>query len=271
MRTLFLCVLAAGAAGAQELAVVDPVLSHYPGSAPVAAGHEFRAGDYVNLRFRVAGMRMGDRNSIFLEYTVQPVDCLGNPFEEPLAGRMIATARNGESSPIAYSFQLPPAPWPEHGSFRITLNDRLGEALLHADIPFQIADDFPAYGSAFSITGFRFFSSEFSDQPMAEATFQPGDRIWGRFFLSGFGSGQNNRYRLSYGVSLRDSNGRNVFAESQAVSESRESFYPRWHVPGVINVRLESIIRTGTYTLQISATDEIGKRKSVAAVPFRVR
>ena len=82
---------------------------------------------------------------------------------------------------------------------------------------------------------------------------------------------ENNRYRMSYGVALRNKAGRVVFAEQQAVSESRESFYPRTHVPGLISVRLEPTIRAGDYELEIAAVDEIANRRMQTTFPLRVQ
>ena len=70
---------------------------------------------------------------------------------------------------------------------------------------------------------------------------------------------------------MRNKAGKVVFQEQQAVAESRESFYPRTHVPGVISVRLESNIQPGDYVLEIAAVDEIAKAKTWATVTLRVQ
>lgn len=105
------------------------------------------------------------------------------------------------------------------------------------------------------------------DHPSA---FRAGDAIWGRFLLSGFRLDGTNRYDLSYGVAIRNSMGRVIFSEERAASESRESFYPKLHVPGVVSVVLERSVRRGGYVLVVTATDSIGKQQVKAEYPFRV-
>ena len=269
LLTAFL--LAAAAVAAEGLEIVNPAVSDFAGGAAVSYDREFTAGQRVHLSFGASGFKsLADTGKIFLEYTVEPVDCLGILFEKPLQGRLIGATRRTESRPLRVEFMIPQAPRSGEGKFRVTVQDRIGEQVARTEIPFLIASSLPEPAGYFEVTGFKYFSSEYSDQPLDNPRFRPGDTAWGRFHLSGYGVVENNRYRLSYGVTLRDKASRVVFQEQQAVSESRESFYPRTHVPGVISVRLESTIRAGDYVLEIAAIDEIAKAKTWATFPLRV-
>jgi hypothetical protein len=55
------------------------------------------------------------------------------------------------------------------------------------------------------------------------------------------------------------------------VSDTKESFYPRWYLSGLVSVRLEPTIKAGTYTLTIAASDEIGSQQAKAEYTIRVQ
>jgi hypothetical protein len=256
---------------AQELIIVEPAVADFPGGLGVPDTKEFEAGQRVYVSFTVGGFRsVAETGNIFLEFLIEPVDSLGVAFDKPFEGRLITTTRRAESRPIRFDFVIPQAPLPGEGRFRITVHDRVGNQEARTEAPFLVASSLPPQTGGFEVTGFRFFSSEYSEEPIVDPKFRPGETALGRFYLSGFSVAENNRYRLSYGVSLRNKAGRVIFTEQQAVAESRESFYPKTHVPGMISVRLESTIRPGDYLVEIAAADEAGNRKTTSTFPLRV-
>ena len=270
-RLLSFLLLASAVLTAQGLEIVNATISAFAGGNAVPADREFLAGERVHLSFAAKGFKsIADTGNIFLEYVVEPVDCHGVLFDKPLEGRTIVTTRRAESRPFRVEFSIPQAPRSGEGKFRVTVHDRVGEQVARTEVPFLVASDLADPSGEFEVTAFQYFSSEYSDQPLTNPRFRAGETAWGRFYLSGYRTVESNRYRLSYGVTLREKSGRVVFQEQQAVSESKESFYPRTHVPGLISVRLESTIRPGDYVLEIAAADEIAKAKTVATVPLRV-
>ena len=272
MRVLAGLLLAAAFVTAEGLEIINATVSEFAGGAAVAPDREFMSGQRVHLSFAAAGFKsVADTGNIFLEYVVEPVDCLGVLFDKPLTGRLITITRHTQTRPFRVEFTMPQAPRSGEGKFRITLTDRIGEQVARLEVPYLVGTNLPEPADQFEVTGFQYFSSEYSDQPLVNPKFRPGETAWGRFHLSTYGTEENNRYRLSYGVTLRNKAGRVVFQEQQAVSESRESYYPRTHVPGVISVRLESNIQPGDYVLEIAAVDEIAKAKTWSRFPFRVQ
>jgi hypothetical protein len=272
MKRCWLPLLFVAGAASQELRIVDAVVSETAGGPRVPENRAFEAGQRVHVSFTVSGFKtVADTSNIFLEFRVEPVDRLGVLFDRPFEGRLITSTERKETRPIRFDFVVPQAPMPGEGMFRIAVTDRVADQVARGEAPFQVASALPPPVSGeFEISGFRYFSSEYSDGPMERPKFRGGDTVWGRFYLSGFSTVENNRYRLSYGVTLRDKAGRAIFSEQQAVSETRESFYPRTHVPGLISVRLESAIRPGDYLLEIAATDEIGNRRTTRSFALRV-
>jgi hypothetical protein len=257
---------------AEDLAIVKTVVSEFAGGPAVSQDHEFTTGQRVHFSFAVSGFPKKDGTaSLLLDYVVEPVDCLGVLFDRPVEGRLILTTRRSESRPIQGLFVIPLAPRAGEGKFRVTVHDRVSEQVARTEIPFNVASNLPEPGERFEVSGFQYFSSEYSDKPLSSPKFRPGETAWGRFQLSTYQTVENNRYRLSYGVTLRNKAGKVVFQEGQAVAESRESFYPRTHVPGVISVRLESNIQPGDYLLEIAAVDEIANARTSATFPLRVQ
>lgn len=272
MRFCACLICLTAALSAQELAITGAAVSDRAAGTPVPQERTFLAGERVYVSFRIAGFRAaGDSSRIFLEYSIEAMDSLGNAFEQAFEGRMITATRRTETPPIRYGFELPRAPWPGEGKFRITVRDRIAETTAREEIGFQIGSDLPDKGGAFAVTALRIFSSEYSDQPVTDTAFRPGDSVWCRFVLSGYRMQVNHLYKVSYGVSLRDRSGRVIFSEPDAVSDTKESFYPRWYLPGLASVRLEPGIRPGVYKLSIAATDQIGNQNAAAETTIRVQ
>lgn len=271
MRVLPATLFLASCLGGQELAVIRTAVSEYPGGPAVLAEREFMPGQRVHLRFAVSGFRSVDGKAGLLDYVVEPVDCLGVLFEKPFEGRQIVTTRRSESRPIDVQFVIPQAPRAGEGKFRVTVHDRMSEQVARTEVAFNVFSDLPEPDDRFSVSGLQYFSSEYSDKPMKNPIFRPGDTALARFHLSTYRTIENNRYRLSCGVTLRNKSGKVVFQEQQAVSESREAFYPRTHVPGLIRVQLQPSIQPGDYVLEIAAVDEIAKATSLATFPLRIQ
>ena len=270
VRAIFSLGLVTLPAIGQELAVVEAVISDIPGGIGVPEDHAFLPGQRVHISFRISGFKLVKEGNLFVEFTIEPVDCLGIAFDKPVSGRILTTASAASTRIIRSEVDVPASPWAGEASFRITLRDRVAETEAFASVPFLVRSDMPDPPESLAISGFQTFDSEYSDTPLTEAAFRPGATAWVRFFLAGFRTGENNRYKLSYGVTLKNKAGRIVFTEAQAVSESREAFYPKWYVPGLISVRLEPAIRPGDYTLTITAADDIGQQKVTGEFPIRV-
>lgn len=257
---------------ADGLTLVDTTVSDVEGGPAVAPTREFGPGERVHLRFKVAGFHKGgDTNQVFFEYSIEAVDCKGIPFDPPLQERFIARTTRSESRYLTYSFLLPVSPAPCEGKLRIAVQDRLGDGVFKTEVPFKVRSNLPEVTDEFRVTGFRYYRSEFEETALTEPVYRPGDKVWGRFYLSGFEWTDRYRYKLSYGVTLRNRAGKVLFKDMEALSESRESFYPKWNVAGVISVQLDWAIRPGEYSMTIDARDENSGKTAKAEFPIRVR
>lgn len=256
----------------QPLQIVEGAVSETIDGGAVPETYEFSPGDIVHLSFQVSGFQRSERGEIQLAYVIEAVDCLGYSFELPhgeQVARPMPQSRN-VTRPIRFSMVLPNSPWPGDARFRVSLTDVLAGETVRTEFPFAVAGIPPDLSSGFRVAGFGVFSSEAAQQRLVSPVFRAGDTVWSRFSLAGFSRGERNRFSLGYSITLVNAGGRVVLSVPQAASQNEESYYPRWEVPGLINLHLETSIKSGIYTLIIEAVDEIGKSRARAEVPLRV-
>lgn len=271
---LILLALAAPVCG-QQLAVEDITIGDFEGGIGVPSSYEFSTGEKAHLAFRIRGFgRSEPDRKVNLSYTIEAVDCHGQPLAPAHTGqierRLGAGTRNWAPA-LTYAIEIPPVPRAGTHNFHIRVKDAIAGTETSAEAPFEVQSPFDDPAETLSVQQFRFFRSEREEKPIeGEPVFHPGEAVWGRFFLTGFRTAQNNSYDLKYGVSLRTPAGRTIFNEEVAASEARESFYPKTHVAGVINVALERSIRPGLYFVVIAGSDAVGNQQFKAEYRFRV-
>lgn len=255
------------------------MVSDYEGSFGVPLTYEFAPGQRAHLAFQVRGFQSAatERDQYrraALTYTIEAVDCSGRLLTPPHSGeveKVIGPRERDWAPAISYAVDIPSTPQAGTHNFRIRVQDTVGGTATHIAIPFEVQSQYDEPNPNLSVERFRFYSSERVREPVeGPPVFRPLDEIWGRFVLSGFRTDAGNRYQLQYGVSVRNPAGRVLLNEPRAAAESKESFYPKTHVPGVISVVLERAIRPGSYFLVLSAVDSIGKQQVKVEYPFRV-
>jgi hypothetical protein len=269
-----LVVLCATPAMSQQLAVEDVTVSDFEGGIGVPLAYRFSTGEKAHLSFRIGGFRRGEaEQKISLSIFIEAVDCDGRVLAAPYSGiveRRLGSVSRNWTPTVRYAVDIPPVPHAGPHSFRIRVKDNLAALETGTEVEFEVQSDYDDPPESFELRRFRFYGSERDERPVPEAIFRAGDSVWGRFLLAGFRTEAGNRYDLRYGVSLRNAAGRTLFDEPNAVSEAKQSFYPKSHVAGVINLALERSIRPGQYSVVISALDAIGKQQIRAEFPFRV-
>jgi hypothetical protein len=266
--------LAVAPAYSQQLAIEEATVSDFAGGMGLPDGYEFTAGQKAHLLARVRGFKLNEQRHISLEFTVEAVDCNGVRLAPPVSGtvqRRVSERVQDFAPFIQAPVDVPAVPRAGMHAFHVRVTDKVAGQQASLEVPFAVASSFDDPADTLTIERFRFHESEYAEKPLAgEAAFRRGDSVWGRFLLTGFRMEANNRYDLQYSVLLKNVAGRTVFKETKAAAESKESFYPKSHVDGVISVALERSIRPGKYTLVIAATDGIGKQQATAEFAFRV-
>ena len=266
--------LAVSPAFGQQLAIEEAAVSDYPGGIGLPEGYEFTGGQKAHLLAKIRGFELDEQRRMALDFSIEAVDCNGVQLAPPVGGtvqRRLAERDRNWAPVLEWPVDVPPVPRAGMHAFRVQVTDKIAGRRATLEVPFRVASSFDEPADNLAIERFRFYESEYAESPLeGDVAFRRGQSVWGRFLLSGFRMEANNRYDLHYGVSLKNASGRSVFNESKAAAESRESFYPKSHVDGVISVALERSIRTGPYTLVITATDNVGKQQATAEFAFRV-
>src|SRR5262249_6408040 len=117
---------------------------------------------------------------------------------------------------------------------------------------------------------FQFLRAEDDRTPMRQATYHPGEMLWARFDIAGYKFAEKNRFSVSYGLAVLNANGEELFAQPDAASDEKESFYPQRDVPGVLSLSLNESVAKASYFLQVTIRDKIGNQTVAIRQPFQV-
>ncbi|MBI3279385.1 MAG: hypothetical protein HYZ57_06030 [Acidobacteria bacterium] len=269
---LFLLVLFAPA-GLAELAISGFHFHSYEDSPPLAVHPLFQAGENVNLSFRIIGFQaVGDEPKMHVRYQIEVRDPAGRPVAPPKSGEVKAqiAPEDKEWMPkIRHGFQVPGAPQAGEYKVLVRVSDKLGKKDAEQEFAFEVESPYHSAPEGLKLTNFHFLRGENGPEAVG-GSFQPGDMVWGRFEMTGYKFAAKNRYKISYGVELRDLEGKVLFREPKAAAESEASFYPKLYVSGLLSLSLDKTIKPSRYTLVVFLRDEIGDQQIDSEHPFRV-
>jgi hypothetical protein len=258
----------------QTLALTDTAVSDFDGGISVPKGHKFSSGDRVFFLSRITGYKSAEQTRMVeLEYAISATDCLGRMLAPPHKGNI---AVDLGAKPLSWqpeiksSVEIPSIAMAGPHRFHVWVKDRVSGTELRAEEEFEVQSKFSDPAVSLTVREFNFHRAGNDPDPADPPVFHAGDTLWARFYLTGFRTVENNRYDLRYGVALRSASGRAIFSEADAASESKESFYPKSHVPGVFSIRLERSVRPGSYSLVLRIADAIGKQEIKSEHAFQV-
>ena len=271
--SLLLFLPGAGADDGKKLGIEEAYVSDSEGGARVGELHSFAEGEKVYLDFRIAGFaQAGDPPRVKIEYDVAPVDDLGRSLAPGLKGVVDEeiTAQDKNWRPhLRYELEIPQVPRPTAHRFEVRLKDLVANVEASAEIPFRVASKYPAAPASLSVYDFKFFRSEYDEAALQEGqTFHPEDKIFLRFYVTGFRFGKSNSYNLEYGLQLKDAAGKILLNAHKAAAESRESYYPKDFVPCAVAILLERSVRPGNYAITLSVRDVVGNQRADSVHPF---
>lgn len=154
--------------------------------------------------------------------------------------------------------------------FLAVVKDLRSNQEVRKEIPFPVTGKAVESSKTAVLRNVQFLRKEDDTSPLTAAVYHPGDSVWVRFDITGYRFGPKNRMQLEYGLSLKNSEGKVLFAEPKAASEIGESFYPRRYLPGVFSLNLPKTAPPGEYTLVISLRDGIANQAVEIPETFRV-
>ena len=276
MKLPILLLASAMLSGQPKLAFDRVALHQFEDGPVLAADYEFVPGETVYFSCRVAGYRAAKNDeqvSVKLAWQVRVVDSAGVPVDKDKSGKIEDTVlpQDKEWKPKFLASFIVPG-FAASGAYRITvkMKDDVAGAEISTDIPFRVHGHDVQLSDTLVARNFQFQRSEEDRAPLRPAIYHPGDMLWARFDITGFKYGNNNRFSVSYGLAVLNANGEQLFAQPDAASDEKESFYPQRYVPGVLSLTLNQGVAKAGYLLQVTIHDKIGKQTFELKQPFQV-
>jgi hypothetical protein len=275
-------VLFAGIVAAQPKLVLERLALHQFEDGPVlATSYEFLPGETIWFSCRVAGyqsQKKGDNRSVKLSWQMRVLDPSGVAVEKPRAGRIeenLVPEDKTWQPKFLSSFQVPTfAPGGDY-KIPVSVKDELGDAEISGQLEFHVRGPVIEPAETLVIRNFRFLQTEDDTTAFRPAVYHPGGTLWARFDIAGYKFGENNQFSVNYGLAILGSaeagaEPKQLFAQPDAASESKESFYPQRVVPGALSLNLDPNVAVGTYTLVVTVHDKVGDRNAEFREQFQI-
>ncbi len=265
-----LVLLSGGCLSAQSKLAFERLALHQFEDGPVlAATYEFIPGETAWFSCRIAGFQVekkDDNRHVKLAWEMGVLDPAGVPIEKTRSGRIEETLvpedKTWQAKFLA-SFEIPP--FAPGGVYRVpvTVKDELTDSQISGQFEFHVRGPSIEPAENLVIRNFHFLQTETDTTAFRPAIYHPGGTLWARFDIAGYKFGDNNRYSVNYGLAILgvpEDGGepKQLFAQPEAASESKESFYPQRIVPGALSLSLDAGVAAGSYILVVTVHDKIG-------------
>ena len=250
------------------LAIVEAGVEQSEDSPFVRPSYEFLPGDYLYFTFQIAGFTVrsenrGEIEKISLSYEVTPQDFDGVALTSPRSGSIEAELSSEDKHwqpRRRVSFLIPS--FVAAGEFRVHVHvkDVFANTEISQDTPFRIGGVEIPPTNTITVLNFHFYRGEEDVEPLQIPAYSPGDTVCIRFYMIGFKTDpQNqNRYRLSYGLTVLRPDGKTFVDKPNASELEAGSFYPARYLPGVVNLKTPSDAMRGEYVIVLTVRDAIG-------------
>ena len=277
MSRLTLLLFAAASLWAQPKLAFDRVALHQFEDGPVLAPtYEFVAGETVYFSARITGYRLAksdDQQSVKLAWHMRFLDPTGIPLEKDKSGRIddLVLPQDKDWRPKFLATFIIPGFVPT-GTYHIPVNlkDEIAGVEINTDLPFRVHGHDVQLSDTLVARNFQFLRSEDDRAPMRPAVYHPGEMLWARFDITGYKLDPNNHFSVSYGLAILNASGEQLFAQPDAASEEKDSFYPQRYVPGVLSVSLNAGVVKAGYILLVTIHDKVGNQSFEIKQPFQV-
>jgi hypothetical protein len=249
-----------------------PVISQFEDGPPLS-GQKLVVGEYAFFRFGVLNFKTSDDGKVQVSGRVQVFDPRGTPVA-PADEVAVATSLRDEDKdwrPVFRSqFQLPGIAPP--GTYKIHFEaiDQQTKKKAEGETTFEVDGRNVPPSPALAISGIGFYRAAEDETPLGVAAYRPGDSVWVRFDATGYKYGEQNAIDVTYDVAVMDSTGKQLFAQPDAAVEKSQAFYPQPWVPGSFSLTLQPDMKTGTYTIAVTARDAVGKQTVTEKADFKV-
>jgi hypothetical protein len=270
---MFLCAEASHAA----VAIERMALHQFEDGPVLAPSHVFIPGETIFFSCRLSGYQMAttgdEQRGVKLAWQIQVSDPAGVALELPSAGRIEEPVLPQDKNwlpKFLHTFVVPP--YAVGGAYRIAVKvkDEVGGTEIMSQLDVQVRGLEIEPSDTLVARNLRFLRSEEDAAPLDPAVYHPGEMLWARFEITGYKLAEKNHYSVSYGLVVLKEDGEQVFAQPDASSDTKDSFYPQRYVPGALSLALNQGVPGGAYTLVVTMRDEVGHQTAESRGRFRV-
>lgn len=282
MRLALLAVFLSYFAHAQDsntpLAITNAVVQRAEDGPAISTSFKFLPGEFIHFTFQIAGFQKTLATEtrpakITLSFSVAVLDKGGIALAQSV-NEKIAEELSPEDKDWApkrrVSFQLPS--FVAAGEYRIhvEVKDESGKDAITGDYPFQIGGPPLLPAEIVVVQGFQFFRTENDREPLDVPAYQPGDHVIARFRIAGFKKAEENRYQLSYRVTVLRPDGKPFLRDTQNVDLESKTFYPAPYVPADIELTTSKDSAKGQYQLIVSVRDLVANKTGEFRTSFGI-
>jgi hypothetical protein len=260
-----------------DLRVPYVAYSRFEGGPPLSNPVAFEPGDQVAMRARLAGFRMAEvefqRYRVMISYEVAAFDFRGIPIGEPrkdVLNEPVETEDKDWLPMLEHNFFLPPMA--EFGDYEIRLKvrDEVSQRQQAFTFQFRVNGKKLPDLAGLTILNFGYYRRSDDASPLPEAVYRSGNTLWAKFDLAGFRVSERNRYHVACDVEVRDSEGKVLFQQPDALQEQAAPDYPRRYVPGLFSLQIQPNTRKGDYRIAVIARDLLAETSTEAEFPFTI-
>ena len=255
------------------LSIAQVTLHEFDGGPPLPRDQPFFAGQMVFLVFNVAGFKPNEDGKIDMAYEIQGFDPDGKPLAPAVSNPIAAelAPQDKKWMPKIRWEVLVPQTAPS-GTYRVKvkLTDNIAKTKAEQETTFLVRGREIEPSETLALRDFRFYRSEDDVNALKQASYRPGDQVWGRFEIVGYKFAPKNALDVEYGVRVAGSDGKVFFDAPQAAVQREESYYPKRFVSGILSLNLGKDMQPGEYTITVSLRDNIGKQTEESQHTFRI-
>ena len=231
----------------------------------------FFPGETVHLRFSVEGYTRGDYDRVWLTWRFDSFGPSGDRFVMAETGSIdteLAPQDRKWKPIIRHSPTIPLHA--EGGEYRITLHvtDQLKDVTVKRDLLIRVRADKVQSGNELTVRSFTLSKTE-GGPAYHEKLYEPGDTVWGQFFITGYMLTDENAFDIDAGLQFLDGEGK-VLYDFVPQEQQGSPFYPRRWLPAVFHLDLDQDLLPGSYQIALQLDDRLGKQTYTARQSFRV-
>ena len=258
-----------------NLTVERMALHQFEDGPLLADSYDFLPGETAYFSCRFASYQTesleNEQRQVKLSWKATVFDPSGLAVEPAKQGRIESKLSKEDKDwlpKFLLSFTVPSFALP--GKYRVSVEakDEVGENITHADLAFRVRGHELERSETLVARNFRFLRSEDDAIGTRSGLYHPGDTLWARFDVTGYKFGENNRFSVECALAVENADGKQLFSQPEAASQSGDSFYPQPYVPIELNLTLDKTVQPATYTLIVTLRDSIGNQTAEVRESF---